>query len=363
MGWDLLLVTFVSSLTVSAISLPLLIKLGHRWKLLDQPGRHKRHKRPVPYLGGVALFGGIWIALIVGALFDNAWLIGNSGRLFYVFLGACVISLVGLADDLKPLSARIKLAAQVLVGVMLYAGGLSVELLTTPYGSVDVGAASLIITVLWVVTLTNALNLIDGLDGLAGGVSLIAAITLLIIGQMLNAGWGVLFIGGLTGFLIGFLIYNRYPARIFLGDSGSMQLGYYFAVFSLLAPLKSFTASALYLPLLALGVPLLETSVSFGRRILAGKNVMQADHRHLFHFLAMAGLSPRKVVLVFYVLGFVFSGFAIGMLLWNRVLVLVVLAVFMVVILLAFFILVAGLVSRRRRERRTADGPTVRDKG
>jgi UDP-GlcNAc:undecaprenyl-phosphate GlcNAc-1-phosphate transferase len=359
---ELILIAGVISLAVTAISLPSLIRLGHRYGLLDQPGRHKRHKRPVPYLGGAALFLAVWSALVVSALIAPEWYEANTSPLFYVFLGALVITLVGLADDLSPLSARVKLAAQVLIGLMLYASGISVELLTTPYGSVDVGAASLVITVLWVVVMTNAMNLIDGLDGLAGGVALIAAITLLVIGYLLNSGWGVLFMPGLIGFLVGFLIYNRYPARIFLGDSGSMQLGYYFAIFSLLAPLKSFTASALYLPLLALGVPILETVASFSRRILSGRNVMQADRRHLFHYLALAGLSPRKVVLFFYGLGVVFAGFALGMFLWNRVIVLAVLAVFMVVILVSFFILVTGLVSRRRRNRRSANGTIDNDR-
>lgn len=362
MTLDLILIAGVASLAVTAASLPLLIRLGHRHGLLDRPGKHKRHKRPVPYLGGLVLFPAVWLSLLVCGLVSPEWYTANASSFYYVFLGALVITLVGLADDISPLSARVKLVAQVLIGLMLYASGISVDLLTTPYGSVDVGAASMIITVIWVVVMTNALNLIDGLDGLAGGVALIAAVTLLIIGHLLDSGWGVLFMPSLIGFLIGFLIYNRYPARIFLGDSGSMQLGYYFAVFSLLAPMKSFTASALYLPLLALGVPILETAVSFSRRILSGRNVMQADRRHLFHYLALAGLSPRKVVLVFYGLGIVFSGFALGMFQWNRLIVLAVLAVFMVVILVAFFILVTGLVSRRRRKRRAANGTIENDR-
>jgi UDP-GlcNAc:undecaprenyl-phosphate GlcNAc-1-phosphate transferase len=359
---DLILVAGVVSLAVTAFSLPLLIRLGHRYGFLDTPGKHKRHKRPVPYLGGVALFFAVWSALMVSALISPDWYEANGSSLFYVFLGGLVITLVGLADDLSPLSARVKLGVQVLIGLMLYAAGIHVDLLTTPFGSVDVGPAALVITVLWVVVMTNAINLIDGLDGLAGGVALIAAITLLVIGQLLDSGWGMLFMPGLIGFLIGFLIYNRYPARIFLGDSGSLQLGYYFAVFSLLAPLKSFTASALYLPLLALGVPILETAVSFTRRMLSGRNVMRADRRHLFHYLALAGLSPRQVVLVFYGLGVLFAGFALGMFLWNRVIVLAVLAVFMVVILVSFFILVTGLVARRRRNRRSANGAIGNDR-
>jgi len=344
-----IMVTALCSLVTALVSIPLLIRAGHRYGLLDYPGRHKRHKRPVPYLGGVALFASVWIALLVSRLLHPQWFAGDGSSFFYVFLGAMVIMLVGLADDLAPQSAWLKLAAQIMVGLMLYFSGVRVELLTTPYGSVDIGLGSLVITVLWIVVLTNALNLIDGLDGLAGGVSLIAAVTLLVIGFLMNVGWVVIFVLGMIGFLAPFLVFNRYPARIFLGDSGSMQLGYYFAVFSLLAPLKSFTLSALYLPLVALGVPILETVSSFTRRAFSGRSVMQADRRHLFHFLALAGLSRRGVLLVFYSLGVVFSAFALAMLLWNRLVVLSVLVLFMVVILTAFFILVTTVASRRRR--------------
>ncbi len=350
MPTETILVIALCSLVTAMISLPLLIWWGHRFGLLDQPGRHKRHKRPVPYLGGVALFVSVWSSLLVSALLYSEWYGSNTSALFYVFLGALVITLIGLADDLSPLSARVKLVAQIAVGLLLYLSGLRVELLSTPYGSVDIGMASLGITVLWVVVLTNAINLIDGLDGLAGGVSLIAAATLMVLGHLMSVGWAVVFMVGMIGFLVPFLFFNRYPARIFLGDSGSMQLGYYFAVFSLLVPLKSFTASALYLPLLALGVPILETVSSFVRRAVSGRNVMQADRRHLFHFLSLAGLSQRGVVLVFYLMGIVFSLFSLAMFLWNRLIVLSVLAVFMVVILTAFFILVTGVASRRRRK-------------
>jgi len=346
------LVIAFAALIVAAVSLFGLIKAGHRWNLLDYPGHHKRHKRPVPYLGGIALFVSVWLAVLVSRVFYPAWYQGDGYSLTYVFLGAVVIALVGLADDLRSQSAWLKLAAQILVGLLLYFAGIRVELLTTPYGSVVVGLASPIITVLWVVVLTNALNLIDGLDGLAGGVSLIAAATLLVIGIVENVGWAVVFVLAMIGFLVSFLYFNRYPARIFLGDSGSMQLGYYFAVFSLLAPLKSFTLSALYLPLMALGVPILETVSSFIRRVFSGQNVMQADRRHLFHYLALAGLSRHGVLLAFYSLGLVFAAFALAMQWWNRLVVLMVLVVFMVVILTAILILVSGLAAGRRRGRR-----------
>ncbi len=332
---------------ISALLLPVAIKWGEKHGLVDIPGQHKRHKRPVPVLGGVVLFGSVWVTVgitlvafpsLPGTIFDS---------LFYVFLAALIILLVGLSDDLSPLPAWVKLLAQIAAGLTLYIGGIRVELLSTPYGSVDVGWLSMFITVGWVVVLTNAINLIDGLDGLAGGVSLISGIVMAVIGQLYGIGEPLLFIGALVGFLLPFLYFNRYPARIFLGDSGSLQIGFYFAVVSLVFPIKSFTFTALYVPLLALGVPVLETISSILRRVVSGKNVMQADRRHLFHYLALAGLSYRQTILVFYSLAIVFGFFALAMFIWDREIVLGLLVVFMVVIFLLFLILLGKLPWRK----------------
>ncbi len=333
---------------LGAAILPALIAIGQRYGLLDHPGQHKRHKTPTPFLGGVGLFIVTWITVLAFALIAPEFRSEFGTSLFYIFVGALIILLVGLSDDLSPLSAWVKLAAQVGAGLVLYLGGLNVELLSTPFGSVNIGAFSVLITVLWVVMLTNAINLIDGLDGLAGGVSIIAAVTLLVVGRLYEVGTVLIFIVVLIGFLLPFLYLNRYPARIFLGDSGSMQIGYYFAVFSLMFPFKSYTAAALYVPLLALGVPILEVLSSFVRRLLSGKNIMKADRRHLFHYLALAGFSPRRIVLIFYLLAIGYGLFALAMFFWNRLIVFGFLVVFMVVIFAVFFILLTKIPFRKR---------------
>ena len=327
--------------------IPLLIKIGHKYQILDMPGQHKRHKLPIPLLGGVALFITVWITVSVLWLFFGEMFTEISSLLLYIFFGALLILLVGLSDDLKPLSAWVKLLAQIGAGLLLYFGGVDVQYITTPFGSIEIGSFSVFITIIWVVMLTNAINLIDGLDGLATGVSLIAAVTMVIIGQLYQIGGIMVFILSMIGFFIVFLYFNRYPAKIFLGDSGSMQIGYYFAVFSLIFPVKSYTVTALYLPLLALGVPLLEVISSFIRRLMSGKNVMKADRRHLFHYLALFGLSPHQVVIVFYLLAIVYGGFAIGMFYWNRALLFVILVFFMVVIFSIFYIFIIKLSSRK----------------
>ena len=215
----------------------------------------------------------------------------------------------------------------------------------------SLGEWSIILSVLWVIGLTNSINLIDGLDGLAAGVSLVGVITLTIVGSLYQIGVALVFAFTLIGFLPAFLWFNRYPAKIFLGDSGSLQIGYYFAVLSLMVPLKSYTAAALYLPLLALGVPLMESTVSAVRRLASGRSVMRADRRHLFHYLSLAGLSPRAVVWVFWVLSLVWGGFALAMFFWDRRLVFTGLVLFMVVIFGGFYIFMASQ-SRSGRNRR-----------
>lgn len=340
------------SALIAWLVLPRLISLANRYGLLDMPGLHKRHKGPVPILGGVGLFIAVWVTVVVTRLVFAGSFEDLSGSLIYIFLGAFLVFLVGFSDDLKPLSAWIKLLAEVSAGLILYMGGLRIDPISIPFhGSIMIGNWSVAITVLWVVGLTNAVNVIDGLDGLAAGVSLIGAVTLIVVGGLYHVGSVLVFLYSLVGFLAVFLVYNRYPAKIFLGDSGALQIGYYFAVLSLLVPVKTFTAAALYVPLLALAVPILEISIAFWRRLVAGKNVMQADRRHLFHYLALAGLSPRQVVHVFYGLSITFGFFALAMIYLNRRIVFAVLVLFMVVIFLLFLILVGNLTRSKRTDR------------
>ncbi|MFQ5498161.1 MAG: glycosyltransferase family 4 protein [Candidatus Zixiibacteriota bacterium] len=361
-----LLGALLLALVLSKTLVPLMISLGHKWSLLDLPGRHKRHERPVPVLGGIALFATVWVTLLTYWLLVPGSVMESGREILFVFCGALIVVLIGLSDDLKPITAGVKLLGQVAAGLVVYFGGLHVTLLSTPFGSVEVGSFSVFISVLWVVGLTNAINLIDGLDGLAGGVSLIGIVFLIAVGLLLGFSEGIILLVAMAGFLVPFLWYNRYPARIFLGDSGSMQLGYYFAVFSLLAPVKTYTASALYLPLVALGLPLLEAGSSVFRRLISGRGVMRADRRHLFHYLSMAGFSPRQVVNTFYALALVFGSSALAMVFWNRLVVTVLLLVFMVVILVAFRIFVVSLCAPKRvhdRVSKHADNADMEDNG
>lgn len=333
MNWfDLLKIFLIAGVTVGLMA-PLLVRLCFRAGLLDMPGRHKRHHFPTPNLGGVAIFVGFWAAILIAyRIFPILSL--ELGRSFYfVVAGGLIIFLIGLIDDISDLSAPYKLLFQTIVGLLLYFGGLKITVLFIPlYGPTELGYLSLPVTLLWLVGLTNCINLIDGLDGLAAGVSSIASLALLFVGIYLNMASVMAFAAAMIGACLVFLYFNHYPAKLFMGDSGALSLGYLFAVITILFPIKSYATAAIFIPLVALGVPIIETVVSFMRRTISGQPFYRADNRHLFHYLVNSGLSKRQVVWLFYVLSGVFAVFAGAMFIFNRRIVVTVLLVFMVVI-------------------------------
>lgn len=286
---------------LSVILLPQLIRLALSLGLVDRPARHKRHTHPTPFLGGAGLFITFWgtIGLLHLCGFDLQLSMRSMAG---IAAASTLIYLMGQFDDIRPIGAPVKLIVQSLAGGLLVWGGMSVGLVTVPFSgsTVETGFLGSLLSVVWVVALCNAINLIDGIDLLAGGVSLIAALLLTIIGVLHGVAASVAVGASVAGFCLVFLRFNRPPARLFLGDAGSQQLGLYFAILSLVVPLKSFTATALYLPLLTLIVPLIEIVSSFVRRVAAGRNPLRADRQHLFHLLARLGLNNRQVLVIFF---------------------------------------------------------------
>ncbi len=347
------LISFVGAIVLSAALTLVLISVCARLSLYDYPGQHKRHKKPTPNLGGIAIFGTFWLLMAGLRLMDASAFSDIGDSIYYIFAGSFLILMIGVIDDLKPLSAWPKLLVEIIAGLILHFGGMSIQVVSIPgLGTVALGNFAVIITVIWVVGLSNAINLIDGLDGLAPGVSFIAALTMTIIGLMFHIAAVALFALVLAGSMLAFWFFNRHPARIFLGDSGALFTGYIFAVISLVVPIKSYTLAALFLPLLVLGVPLIEAVSSFMRRIAAGKNVMKADRRHIFHYLAYAGLEQKQIVVLFYLSGVFFSLVAISMLVFERTAVLTILLLFMV----ATFILYLIFIARLKRTKRGRNG-------
>lgn len=333
MSWIDLLKIFAIGGIVTGVMIPMVCRLCFRAGILDMPGEHKRHRFPTPNLGGICIFFGFWAAVALSYQLYPEIALELDPFLYYVIAGGVIVFLTGLIDDLAAISALVKLMAQIIVGLILYYGGLGITILFIPlYGPVELGFLSLPITLIWLVGLINSINLIDGLDGLAAGVSAIAALALLFVGIFFHLSTVMVFTAAIIGTCLVFLYFNHYPARIFLGDSGSLFLGYLFAVISILFPLKSYTTAAVFVPLLALGVPIIETVVSFVRRTAAGKKFYMADNRHLFHFLATSGLSKSQVVWLFYLLSAIFAVFSGAMFIFDKRTVFTILVVFMVVI-------------------------------
>ncbi|HSH00005.1 MAG TPA: MraY family glycosyltransferase [candidate division Zixibacteria bacterium] len=332
-----------------ALALPLnylLIRLCRRYDILDHPTNRKRHTRPTPNIGGAALLVCVVVTILCAKVIFAGSFVGHDAPWLSLSVGAALVFAVGLIDDVRPVGAWVKLLAQVAAGLILFSGGVSLQMISVPFvGEIAPGGWGALITIFWVALLSNAINLIDGLDGLAGGVSLIATSSLAAIFYLLQVEQGTLICCALGGALIGFLFFNLHPAKLFLGDSGSLLIGYMFAALSLLAPVKSFTGAALFVPLVALAIPLIEVTSSFTRRLLAGKHIFAGDRRHLFHYLGYLGLSPQATVRVFWAGGALFGALSVSMLFWDRALTVTVLVTVMVAVLGA--ILILGLRLRR----------------
>lgn len=311
---------FVLAAGFSLLLTPWVIKLARFVGAIDQPGERKAHSHPMPRLGGVAVFLSCFISFGLVALFDRpllsgSWIFSSEGGLF----GLClfIVMLLGFWDDLRSLKPFQKFGVQVLLSSVVYIAGFRVSAVMNPFGGgwLDVHAVDYPLTVLWIVGVTNALNLIDGLDGLAAGVATIAAFTILPIALLWgDTGTAVLAVI-LAGALIGFLRYNFNPAKIFLGDSGSLFIGFMLAVLSIKSSTKSTTTFALVIPILALGLPIMDTLLSMIRRFLHSflpseakessivgrlKTIFSPDKSHIHHRLLARGLSHRTAVLVLY---------------------------------------------------------------
>lgn len=327
---------------------------------LDRPDNRKRHTVPTPPVGGILL--GLVLITSMLLLFIQPGIVREflatgrgaltTAQLFAIAGASLLMLTIGLLDDRRGLPSWIKFLCQLLAGLILYAGGFRIDPIELPIiGIVSLGNLSLLVTVLWVVVLTNAINLIDGLDGLACGVSLPAAMVLVVVSLRHGSPVGAILAAMLVGFLATFLLYNRHPARAFLGNSGAYLIGLLFAVISLVLPLKSSTATALFLPLIVLGVPIIETLSSITRRIAAGQPIWQADRMHIFHLLTRAGLSPQTTVRIFWLVSAIFSGFALLAYTLDRTTLIAALSLFLLVIWLSFFMFTRQRLGRRRGSR------------
>ncbi len=347
---------FVVALVVAALLTPLVRYLSYRIGFYDPPDERKVHARLIPRTGGVAIVLA-FLSPIVGIALTEARIgeaiYTNSNYVLGMIVGGLIIIGVGLADDLRGLGAKRKLLLQVLAATVAYVAGFRIEAVSLPVGDLlDMGVFSYVVTVLWIVGIVNAMNLIDGLDGLAAGIGLFVLILNFVQGWLYGSVMVCMLSASLAGAIVGFLFYNFNPASIFMGDSGSMLIGYVLALGAINSGQKSSTTVALLTPIVAMGVPIMDTLFSMVRRFLERRPMFSPDRGHIHHRLLEMGLTHRRVVLVLY--GFsVVLVLAASLLQYGRKWQVGFALLTMVAVLFAFARIVgfADYV-RRRRERR-----------
>lgn len=283
----------------SFVLTPIIIRFSYFIGAVDKPNYRKVHTKPVSMLGGVIILCAFLFGLWIGQPVEK--------EIYPIIIGALLIQITGLIDDFIDLPAIIKLIAQIGVATIVVYHGITLDLITLPFGIViEFGILSIPMTILWIVAVTNAINLIDGLDGLAAGVSGIALATIGFIAIIQQNIFIMMLCSVLIGALLGFLKYNFYPARIFLGDNGALMLGFIIGVLSLLG-FKNITLISLFFPVIILAVPFIDMSFAMIRRYRQGKPIMQADKSHLHHKLLQLGYTHPQTVMLIYSIAALFS--------------------------------------------------------
>jgi UDP-GlcNAc:undecaprenyl-phosphate GlcNAc-1-phosphate transferase len=281
--------------------MPWVIRIAHKYDILDYPNEERRvHDDPIPRIGGVALFASALVAaaIVIGwEFFHGSFRLPLGPALPGVLLGCVIVFVTGLIDDVRGVTPALKLTTQTIAALCAIAYGFRIETVTLAgNGFFSLGFLSVPITILWIVGMTNAFNLIDGIDGLAGTMALIGLASCIGIDVLLHDVSGLVTIFALVGAVFGFLRYNRTPARIFLGDSGSMLLGFILSIATVHAATPDSHVTFALLPLFALAYPLTDTSISIARRWLRNQPISRADGRHVHHQILSLGLSPKRTV-------------------------------------------------------------------
>lgn len=308
------MVAFSVGLIIAFFSTPIARRIAFRTGAVNVPRDNRRmHKKPMPLFGGLAIIVGFVIAMVYGFgsrnLYEFLFFLSRPKSLGIIF-GAMIIVVLGMVDDIRPLRAGVKFAFQLLAAIVTVATGTRIISITLPFtaGANDgmtyiLGETiAFLISIFWIVGVTNAINLIDGLDGLAAGVSGIAAISLFIVAVIRGQGDIALAAASLAGAIFGFLPYNFNPAKIFMGDTGSTFLGFILAVLSIEGTMKSVTTLALAIPILVLGLPIFDTLFAILRRIANGRPIGEGDRGHIHHRLIDMGLSHKMSVVILYVI-------------------------------------------------------------
>jgi UDP-GlcNAc:undecaprenyl-phosphate GlcNAc-1-phosphate transferase len=325
---------------LAIVTTPIVIRIARRLNIVDPPDIRKIHSKPIPRIGGVAIFVSM-IGLVIPVLFlPDA--VGNTLRLLrlkiaVVLCAAGLVFFLGLLDDIRGLRVRTKLVFQVVAAMVVCAANIRIEsIAVTNWLRLELGWFSWPVTLIWIVGITNAVNLSDGLDGLAAGISAITCGVLAILavhsGDIVMAVVMLALLGSLTGFLF----FNFDPARVFMGDSGSLFLGFIIASASVLCATKTETIVGLALPILALGIPIFDTLFAMLRRFLERRSLFAPDRSHFHHRLLALGFKQRHAVITAYVVTLLVTGLGMLMLFTRNTQTVIVFICILLLLILAF---------------------------
>lgn len=313
---------FAASLILAVLLTPVVKKIAVKHKFLDSPGERKVHKSPVPLGGGVAIYLSFFLTvlliivcavLFVGRENFPFAMLKNTGHLAGLFICGTAILIIGIIDDKKVIPAKIKLLFQICLAFVLYYFGFSIDFINLPPVPIFYLSKgwSLILTLLWIVGLTNALNFLDGLDGLLAGLTVISSVTFAVIGASQGQFLVTVLMLILAGSCLGFLKYNFHPAKIFLGDGGSLFIGLMLSSLSIMGAFKVTVTMVFLIPIIIMGIPIFDTTYAVTRRMFKGQSVFKADRGHFHHKLLDMGLSQNKVVIAIYVINGLLCAFSL----------------------------------------------------
>ena len=304
---------FFVSFLLTFILIKFLIKYAQKFSLLDHPDYRKFHKNSTPMVGGVAIIGTFFIIMFFSWLFEFHLIYFPLNQIYIILIGSFIIILTGLIDDIKGISAFNKFLFQIIASVIVVVGVKEFQLVDWPFS--DYFQSNLynsFLSIFYIVSILNAINLIDGLDGLAGGISIIITITFIVLsllsGLIINELY-ILFI--LLGSLTAFIFYNKPPARTFLGDSGSLFIGWLFSIISLTYATKTAFSLSILIPIMALGIPSFDVIFVMLKRFNSRhnykikdkmKSIFIPDNNHLHHLIVLSGLSKKKAIFFLYIL-------------------------------------------------------------
>ncbi|WP_293978374.1 MraY family glycosyltransferase [uncultured Clostridium sp.] len=314
------ILAMVIALVISLITMPFLMKLSHKLEFTDKPNKRKQHKAPTPLCGGIALYIGFFVSYFIFVRDDMK-------QQITIFIGSTLIVLIGLVDDYyktkgKEFPILPRLIIQLLAAVLVFNAGILFKGFTNPFTSQFIELSrtiQFILTITWIFGVTTVINWSDGKDGLAGGLSMISAMTFFVAALILDQQDPSALVSIiLVGSIIGFLYYNKYPAKVFMGDSGANFLGFILSITALDGAFKQATVMSLFIPILALAVPIFDNLFVIFKRFSEGKPVYQADRSQIHFRLEEKGFSPKQIVNYIMLISLAFSVFSIILLLIKR---------------------------------------------